>query len=66
MDAQSSPTSPGWIKPGDVMRVRKLKAKRKALQARMSALTPLQILAPAKGLSDTPEGRGIKRRNPFK
>ncbi|XP_037793098.1 protein downstream neighbor of son homolog [Penaeus monodon] len=66
MDAQPSPTSPGWIKPGDVMRVRKLKAKRKALQARMSALTPLQILAPAKGLSDATEGRGIKRRNPFK
>lgn len=58
-----------WVRPSDVMRSR-LKARKKLLQARISA-TPLQVLAP----SSSPFGSsssacvgtvGVKRRNPFK
>nr|XP_053631913.1 protein downstream neighbor of son homolog [Cherax quadricarinatus] len=68
MNAEStSVASPGWIRPGDVMRVRKLKVKRKALQARMiSSASPLQILAPVNGQYSVSNGQGLKRRNPFK
>ena len=36
------PASPVWVRPADVMRARKFRAKRHALQARMSA-TPLLL-----------------------
>nr|XP_045603557.1 protein downstream neighbor of son homolog isoform X1 [Procambarus clarkii] len=59
--------SPGWIRPDDVMRVRKLKVRRKALQARMiSSSAPLQTLAPVNGNINASNGHGLKRRNPFK
>lgn len=68
MNAKSSPVaSPGWIRPDDVMRVRKLKAKRQALQARMiSSATSPQVSAPAFGQGSVLDGRDVKRRNPFR
>ncbi|XP_068219701.1 protein downstream neighbor of son homolog [Palaemon carinicauda] len=67
MNSDSSAKSPAWIRPEDVMRVRKLKAKRKALQARMiSSTNTLQILAPVHGQVNDSLSQGVKRRNPFK
>ncbi|XP_042220089.1 protein downstream neighbor of son homolog isoform X2 [Homarus americanus] len=68
MSAESYPAaSPGWIRPGDVMRVRKLKAKSRALQARMkSSAAPLQILAPVNGQYSAANSHSLKRRNPFR
>lgn len=68
MNANSSPVaSPGWIRPDDVMRVRKLKAKRRALQARMiSSTTSMQILAPVRSQASAIDGHSVKRRNPFR
>ncbi|XP_064095044.1 protein downstream neighbor of son homolog isoform X1 [Macrobrachium nipponense] len=67
MNRDSSAKSPAWIRPEDVMKVRKLKAKRKALQARMiSSTNTLQILAPVHGQTNDSLGQGVKRRNPFK
>ena len=63
----SSPApSPGWMRPEEVMKMRKLKAKRQALNARMSTTAPLQIFAPKKGSTDKSSSCGIKRKNPFR
>ncbi|XP_045134410.1 protein downstream neighbor of son homolog [Portunus trituberculatus] len=60
-----------WVRPADVMRQR-LKARKRLLQARISA-TPLQVLAPSPApasLSPSPghvaAAVAVKRRNPFK
>ncbi|KAK7067345.1 hypothetical protein SK128_010309 [Halocaridina rubra] len=67
MSADTSVKSPAWIRPEDVMRVRKIKAKKKALQARMiSSTTSLRILAPTHSQANVSLGQDIKRRNPFR
>ncbi|XP_076054798.1 humpty dumpty [Oratosquilla oratoria] len=59
------PGSPGWLRPDAVMKMRKLKAKRRALQARMSNSSPLQIAIP-KPLAGLTSQPSVKRKNPFK
>ncbi|KAK4299987.1 hypothetical protein Pmani_027781 [Petrolisthes manimaculis] len=66
MSGDMTAASPGWIRPGDVMRVRKMKAKRRALQARMvTSASPLQILTPTLTSINSNE-QDTKRRNPFR
>lgn len=56
------PPSPGWVRPADVMRVRKLRAKRHALQARMGGNSrPLIVQSVTKKLAELKQ-----KRNPFR
>ncbi|KAF2350321.1 Donson [Trinorchestia longiramus] len=61
------PASPGWVRPDDVMKARKLKVKRHALQARMSSSAkPLLVPRSGKTASVLHAKRNPFRRSPAK
>lgn len=59
------PPSPGWVRPADVMRVRKLRAKRHALQARMGT-GPLMVRTQPRPGHQQQVQVDKERRNPFR
>ena len=67
MSSMSPAASPGWMRPDDVMKMRKMKAKKRALSARMNTSLPLQISLTKSSQKNTNViSHGIKRKNPFR
>lgn len=60
--------SSNWIKPNDLMKTRKLKARRSALRARLNDSQSIYNPENSKlnNSENEDESQNLKRRNPFK